>query len=225
MPYKNPQKQKEYYEKNKEKLIALSRLNYAENRDDRIKKCRERYKKIRHTIITGEGSGHGRGKKFTKGFTPWNKGLKGAQTAWNKGKKDFISESGKKSRKEKMKGKTPWNKGKKSDIYGDKHYNWKGGITSLNEKCRKSVEYKLWRKSVLERDNWTCQKYGKKGGNLIAHHINNFSEFIELRTAINNGITLSDKAHKEFHKKYGIKNNTKQQLEEFLKDNDYIVHI
>ena len=31
-----------------------------------------------------------------------------------------------------------------------------------------------------------------------------------------NGITLNDKAHKEFHKKYGNKNNTKEQLEEFL---------
>lgn len=31
-----------------------------------------------------------------------------------------------------------------------------------------------------------------------------------------NGITLSKKAHKEFHHIYGTKNNTKEQLIEFL---------
>jgi len=36
------------------------------------------------------------------------------------------------------------------------------------------------------------------------------------KARIDNGITLSEKAHREFHKKYGIKNNTNEQLEEFL---------
>ena len=33
---------------------------------------------------------------------------------------------------------------------------------------------------------------------------------------IDNGITLSEKAHKEFHRKYGKQNNTLSQLKEFL---------
>ena len=82
---------------------------------------------------------------------------------------------------------------------------------------------KLWKKSVFERDDYTCQKYGTKSGNgkavkLAAHHIKNFAQYIELRTSIENGITLSEKAHKEFHRKYGIKNNTREQLLEFLTD-------
>ena len=32
-----------------------------------------------------------------------------------------------------------------------------------------------------------------------------------------NGITLSEKTHKEFHKKYCKKNNTREQLDEFIK--------
>ena len=42
------------------------------------------------------------------------------------------------------------------------------------------------------------------------------TSFPEMRFAIDNGITLSDKAHREFHKKYGKKNNTKEQIEEFI---------
>ena len=99
---------------------------------------------------------------------------------------------------------------------GEKHYNWKGGITNNNNKIRNSEEYRLWRKSCFERDNFTCQKTGVSGGKLIVHHINNFADFPELRFAIDNGITLSEEAHIRFHKLYGRSNNTKEQLEEFL---------
>jgi len=100
---------------------------------------------------------------------------------------------------------------------GEKSYLWKGGITPLHTKIRMSLEYKLWKKSVFEKDNFTCQKYRIRGGELVAHHINNFAEYPEIQLAIDNGITLSEKAHRDFHKKYGMKNNTKEQLEEFLK--------
>jgi len=75
---------------------------------------------------------------------------------------------------------------------------------------------KLWKDSVFARDGYTDQKTGIKGGKLVAHHIQNFAQYPELRLAIDNGITLSIKSHREFHKIYGRKNNTKEQLEEFL---------
>jgi hypothetical protein len=99
---------------------------------------------------------------------------------------------------------------------GNKHHAWKGGITPTMIKIRNSIDFRLWREAVFARDNWTCQKTNKKGGNLCAHHIQNFAQFPELRFAIDNGITLFREVHKEFHKKYGFKNNTKEQLEEFL---------
>lgn len=106
---------------------------------------------------------------------------------------------------------------KMSEIYkGNKSHLWKGGITLENKRIRNSIEFRLWREAVFARDNWICQKYGTRGGKLHPHHINNFADFPEIRFAIDNGITLSKKAHDEFHKKYGKKNNTREQLEEFL---------
>ena len=134
-----------------------------------------------------------------------------------------MSETEKKRMSGRMKGKEyslgrpPWNKGKHyPQVAGERNKHWKGGITPINLAIRASLEYKLWRIAVFERDDYTCQKYGVRGGKLIAHHIKNFADFPELRSAIDNGITLSEKAHKEFHKEYGIKNNSREQLLEFL---------
>ena len=94
--------------------------------------------------------------------------------------------------------------------------NWQGGKTTENKKIRNNIDSRLWREAVFARDNFTCQKTGIRGGKLNAHHILNFSQYPELRFAIDNGITLSDDAHKEFHKIYGTKNNNLEQLTEFL---------
>ena len=99
---------------------------------------------------------------------------------------------------------------------GEKSHLWKGGITPINIKIRTSLEYKLWRDAVFARDGYTCQKTGIKGMDLEAHHILNFANNPELRFAIDNGITFSKEVHKEFHNIYGQKNNTKEQLEEFI---------
>jgi hypothetical protein len=99
---------------------------------------------------------------------------------------------------------------------GNKHYNWKGGITPENIKIRAKNEYILWRKAVFERDDWTCQKCGKRGLSINAHHIRNFSQYPELRFAINNGITLCKDCHKLFHKIYKRKNNNEGHILEYI---------
>lgn len=94
---------------------------------------------------------------------------------------------------------------------------WKGGITKTNMKIRSGRKFRLWREAVFKRDNYTCQKCkDKKGGNLNAHHIKNFSNYLKLRFKVSNGITFCGKCHNKFHKKYDIKNNTKKQVKEFL---------
>lgn len=101
-------------------------------------------------------------------------------------------------------------------LKADKHPNWRGGVSSETEKLRSSGEYKYWRKECLKRDNFTCQKTGQSGGELAVHHINNFADFPELRFEISNGITLSKEVHKQFHKIYGKRNNTQEQMLEFI---------
>lgn len=104
-------------------------------------------------------------------------------------------------------------------ISGNKNWNWKGGISPERDKIRHSMEYRDWVRKVFIKDKYKDQKYGGIGGKLVAHHILNFSDYPKLRFSVDNGITLSKKAHDEFHKKYGKHHNTKEQLLEFLTNN------
>jgi hypothetical protein len=74
---------------------------------------------------------------------------------------------------------------------------WRGGVSDMNNKIRHSLEYKLWRESVFQRDKYTCIWCGQKGGKLNADHIKPFALFPELRFAIDNGRTLCEECHKK----------------------------
>ena len=93
-----------------------------------------------------------------------------------------------------------------SSLY--KHYvSWKEFYErkheeSINKQTRNFPEYDNWRTSVFERDSYTCQKCGKIGGELNAHHIKSYSGHKKLRLDIDNGITLcASPCHKKEHKK------------------------
>lgn len=147
---------------------------------------------------------------FKKGHLPWSKTHKHSEYTV---KKISLAKKGKPSprkgivlsqeikdkiSKSKM-GHPSWNKGKHSPwLIGEKNHKWKGGVTPLHMKLRKSLEYKIWRKAVFERDNYTCIWCGdNKGGNLEADHIKPFAYFPELRFAIDNGRTLCESCHKK----------------------------
>ena len=87
---------------------------------------------------------------------------------------------------------------------GQNHYNWQGGINSINDTIRHSFEIREWRKSVFERDNYTCVECGIRGGNLEADHIKSFALYPELRFVLGNGRTLCRPCHRKTNT-YGSK--------------------
>jgi len=98
---------------------------------------------------------------------------------------------------------------------GSKSHFWKGGITKENLKRRSGIEYKEWRKSVFERDNYTCQECGARSGKgktiyLNADHIKPWALYPELRYEVSNGRTLCESCH---HKTdtFGCKTNIMRQ--------------
>jgi len=93
---------------------------------------------------------------------------------------------------------------------GDKHPNWKGGITPLVMKIRLCPRTKIWRDSIFSRDNFTCHLCGKRGGRIEADHypipfseifkknlIKSLDQAIECKEFwdINNGRTLCRPCH------------------------------
>ena len=75
----------------------------------------------------------------------------------------------------------------------DSHWAWKGGLT---QKGRAGFYYNEWRKSVFERDDYTCQFCGQQGGRLEVDHILPYSTHVELRYELSNGRTLCNPCHR-----------------------------
>jgi len=105
---------------------------------------------------------------FKKGVIPWNKNISGYMGA---NKTSF------------KKGDEPWNKGM--------------GMATEDSRLRWSPAYKLWRESIFERDDYTCQYCGDRGGKLNADHIKSYALYPKLRLDINNGRTLCVPCHKQ----------------------------
>ena len=148
-------------------------------------------------------------RKLNGNGVAWNKGKKGLQVAWNKGKtlEKHPTMGFQKGHPDFLVGEP---RGRATETHkGERHWNWKGGLTPLVMRIRHCYEYRLWVSDVFTRDDFTCQKCGRRGCELEAHHIKRFNEILYenkiksfeevLNCAefwdINNGITLCVKCH------------------------------
>lgn len=127
-------------------------------------------------------------------------------SAANKGKKRTVENKNAISKTLKLKGIIPPSrKGshltlvqrrKISDAQkGNKHYNWRGGITGCQRTIRRSMEYRLWREAVFERDDYTCQRCSARGCYIEANHVLPFAFFADIRFEVLNGETLCKNCH------------------------------
>jgi len=83
---------------------------------------------------------------------------------------------------------------------------------------RNYPKYRNWRRDVFVRDGYACQKCGKIGRKLNAHHIESYDVNKDLRTELSNGATFCKKCHNKFHGIYGRGNNTREQFAKFMED-------
>ena len=146
--------------------------------------------------------------------------------AWNKGLTKEIDERVRKS-SERMKRNNPMKRKEVKEKSSKSHTGYimpesqrrkmsdtqkkrvKAGLNNLyihgnylkNRGARYTIDYKIWRAKVFARDNYTCQRCGRKrrkGDRVIlnAHHIKSWAEYPELRFVVENGQTLCEECHR-----------------------------
>jgi len=157
-----------------------------------------------------------------KDKVPWNKGLtkeidsrvlKYTKTLTSELRSKIVKESHKNmSKKQREKRAMNISISKKGILFSDEHRKnisnskigkrtgkdnnmWKGGVTELNDKIRKSAIYNKWRIAVYKKDYYTCQQCGYNKGYIAAHHIYPFSIYPEYRFEVKNGTTLCKSCH------------------------------
>jgi len=165
------------------KKMVESRKGYSPSEETRKKIGDANRGKIRSEEFRKKISEINKGRRTSKETKEKLSKVMIGRIGYNKDKK--LSEEAKKKLSENSK--------------GEKNHNWRGGITPKDKCLRVTIEFRLWREAVFARDNWMCQDCGKRGGRLHAHHIKPFAKFPELRTSIENGITLCIECHKRKH--------------------------
>ena len=76
---------------------------------------------------------------------------------------------------------------------GANHPTWKGG------KKKRGFRHDVWAQQVITRDKGVCQKCGRAGMEMHAHHIEAFIDNENSRYDLDNGITLCFQCHWEQH--------------------------
>jgi len=110
----------------------------------------------------------------------------------------------------------PYLRGENNGMYGvrgNKHPNWRGGVTPLRQALYSLSEWKEMHKAVLERDGYRCRRCGCKSAwknKLNVHHMIPFPDS-KFQITEDKLITLCRKCHSWVHSNQNINR-------EFLED-------
>lgn len=77
---------------------------------------------------------------------------------------------------------------------GEQHPSWKGGNS-----VRGTKEYNEAMKACYERDDYTCQDCGERGGHKTPHHIERVSDAPEKADELDNLVLLCPECHAQRH--------------------------
>ena len=171
---------KDYRERNREKILTRQRAFYAENKE-------------RMRLYYAEKQ-----REFYKENT---EKCKASSKKWRNENKEHIKEYNKRYIGSYVR------KGFDNIPKGKDHHNWIKDRTQLvqNEKKHLDYRYRTWAKEVKDRDGWKCKIANEDcKGHLEAHHILRWKDFLKLRYEVNNGITLC-----HFHHPRKIKDEMK----------------
>lgn len=101
---------------------------------------------------------------------------------------------------------------------GENHHSYNPNLTEEERSLSRDMLYgkskRSWRAKVHKAHGWRCVLCGSKE-KLIAHHLDSYANHPDKRLDVDNGVTLCDYHHKDFHAVYGYKNNTKNQFESY----------
>lgn len=117
---------------------------------------------------------------------------------------------------------------------GKNHYNWKDGISSINNKLRNFIRSIGWPDKIFRRDDYICQRCNKRGGKLVAHHLIPLSrvrkyfsistmedaEKYGLLSDTSNGVTLCEDCHKWVHSDENISSEFLRSLTKAMSFNN-----
>jgi hypothetical protein len=106
---------------------------------------------------------------------------------------------------------------------GPNNWRWNPNLTDVEREESRSraslPEQRKWKRLVYRRDRYKCRCCGSgKSNSLRAHHLDGYNWCVVKRTDVDNGATLCDTCHKDFHKTYGYGNNTREQFDEWLRN-------
>ena len=104
---------------------------------------------------------------------------------------------------------------------GENNSTWKGGGRTPTQIERGKKKYTNWRNTIIEKRGAICIITGEVCEKPNLHHIYPFADYEEYRYEEWNAIIIDNKYHNmlipgSFHNIYGTKNNTPEQLEEYI---------